>query len=278
MGIVEQNVPFYLTWNNMFHIIILYFVLFVCVGRIIMLVTCKNCGCKFKINKSGIVSCPACGKEQYALIGTESNNDAMPIGVVRTCCCEKNDDFSVSGAGKVLLAFSIVLVVLTVARFTASILFDNFSAIKDEMNRISEVINGTEFVSNTLMEYQCVLEKLLFLSYAEVFLHIVMFACSVFILMYTIKAKPYKFVSARKESVACNYLKKTIIWSIAMIVVSIVYAIIEACAIDIGHDTGIMSSGLMFGAWTGVMCIMISSIVCLAISKNLYRSEKQKIK
>lgn len=233
--------------------------------RILMLITCTKCGHKFQINECGTVCCPNCGNEQIVAVYDKTRKTDMPTRSKYVHYFTIYENRTVNSAIKVLLAFAIVLVVFTTIRLISSV--PSILRIENSIKHLEYIIrnklNYEEFVGSADVKTLVAWKKLLPLAYAEAFMHAILFVFSVFVFACTIKAKQYGFSWHR-----------TMIFSIIMLALIFVYAIIEAMAIDIGFDSGIMSGGIVFGAWMGVMIIMISSIICLEISHKLFQIEK----
>lgn len=259
-----------------------------CVGAIVMLVTCKKCGIKFQTDQCGMVSCPDCGNQQYVVNCDKPNKTAVSSTEKYVYHSASYDDNTANSASRVLLGFAIVLVVLTALRFIASLLsFDDFSVIRAEIENINHSLSDTYLSSSAkdqLSFYKSALKKFLSMSYAETFMHIIMCACAISVLVYTIKAREYKFPLNQWQLIIFDYYKKSMVFSIIMLIFAVIYAIVESRVIKSGEivgaiiDTVVMSKGLIVGVWIGVVAIMISCIICIVMSHNLYRSEKQKIK
>lgn len=265
-----------------------------------MLVTCKKCGNKFQTSQCGMVNCPECGNEQFVVNYDKPNNTALSANAKYVYHSASYDDSTANSAIKVLLAFSIVLLVLTALRFIASwTSFDNLSELKDEIDYIDEWLKGRSYldaVEQFLLVYKSAMKKFLSLAYAEVFMHTIMCACAVCVLVYTVKAKECIFPITAEKSYVFEYYRKTFVWSIVMMVLSCVYAIIEGRIISWGKnidsmiedlqqismnnigDIEVMPKGSVIGVWIGVAAIIISNIICLITSYKLSRSEKQQLK
>lgn len=256
-----------------------------------MLVECKECGIKFQTSQCGMVKCPNCGREQYVInydkkpdksVKNENVVSADVKCVYHSLYC---DDTVANQWIKILFALSIVLVVLAGLRFIVSwSTFDDFSAIKEAIVEFDKLITSSDTSSSDLVIFRSIkntLKRFLSLAYAEAFMHSIMCACSIVILVFSIKAKVSKFPVESTKSFVFDYYAKTMIFSIVMLVISVIYAIIEICFIKASKsvsevlESEIISTSTIVGACIGFIAFIVISAICIFASQRLSKSQKE---